>query len=313
MNGEQLAWMIRRTTAELTHDSQSGHIGSVYSMADLLGVLYAEILRYRADDPKWKQRDRFVLSKGHAVAGLLAALAETGFFPKEKLAAYCRDGSELIGHASYLVPGVELSTGSLGHGVSMAAGMALAAKKSHQNYKVYVLAGDGECNEGSVWEAAMFASQFQLDNLVMIIDYNHLQSLDSTANTMGLDPLEEKFRDFGWHTAAIDGHDLSAIRQAYAGLKEGQPNVIIAHTVKGKGVPFMENDVLWHYRFPHDGWEYDQVVCALHQHMPAGIADPYTPKGIANPALPSENDLDKRHAMSDTYHPTFYALGGRKA
>ncbi len=309
---EQLAWLIRRRTAQMTHDSKSGHIGSVYSMADILAVLYGEVLKYKPEDPKWEDRDRFVLSKGHASAGLFSVLADTGFFPVADLNEFGQNGSCFIEHVSHMIPGIEVSTGSLGHGISMAAGMALAAKKDRKNFRVYVIVGDGECNEGSVWEAVMFANQFQLSNLTVIVDYNHIQSLDTTDNTMCLDPLGDKFKAFGWAVQDIDGHDFNEIRNAFSSLSDCAPNVIIANTIKGKGVSFIENDVLWHYRFPHDGWEYDGTVNELTSVKPDGVEDPYTPGGIENPELPDENaDLDKKHAMSDTYHPTFYKLGGR--
>lgn len=281
MTSEQLAWLIRRHGVEMTHLSGGSHIASILSVADIIAVLYSDVLRYDPQDPKMPERDRFILSKGHAGAAIYAALAESGFFDPEQLKTHYQNGSILSGHVSHKgVPGVEFSTGSLGHGLPVAAGMAQAAKMDSREHRVYVVLGDGECDEGSVWEAALFANHFGLNNLVAIIDHNKMQSLDFCENTLKLSPFAEKWRSFGWNALQVDGHDHNALRTAFDEAKRSEkPTVIIADTVKGKGISFMEFDILWHYRFPHDGWEYDDALKELHAAMPAGITDPYGKEG----------------------------------
>lgn len=305
---EQLAWLIRRHGIEMTHLSGGSHIAAVLSAADIIAVLYADVMRVRPEEPRWENRDRFILSKGHAGASIYAALAESGFFNPEELKTHYANGSRLSGHVSHHVPGVDFSTGSLGHGLSAAAGMALAAKKDKKQHKVYVVLGDGECDEGSVWEAALFANHFRLDNLVAIVDHNHMQSLDTCEHTLELESLADKWGAFGWNVRDIDGHDHDALRRALLDPpeREDRPTVIIANTVKGRGVSFMEMDILWHYRFPHDGWEYDGAVNELYVQKPDGIEDPYTPGGVANPVLPEEGaDIGNDHTMTAGYHPAF--------
>lgn len=270
MKSEALAWRIRRHGIEMTHRSGASHIGSILSLADILAILYAEILRFCPENPDWPERDRFILSKGHAAGALYACLAEVGFFPVEKLLEFYQNGSDLMGHVSHHVPGVEFSTGSLGHGIGAAVGMALAAKQDGLPSRVYTVVGDGECNEGTVWEAAQMGSFFQLDNLTVIVDHNKMQSLDTCEKTLLVGSLAERWQSFGWHTVETDGHDHAALRAALRSRIPGKPTAIIAHTVKGKGVPFMENEVLWHYRFPHAGWEYDEAVQALEECRPEG-------------------------------------------
>jgi transketolase len=246
-----LAKRIRLHALRMTSGGGSSHIGSVFSMADLLAVLYGVVLRVDPTNPKWKGRDRFILSKGHAGAGVYAALAECGFFPLEKLKTHYCDGSELSGHVSHKgIPGVELSTGSLGHGLPVGAGMAYAGKLDGAPHRVFVMLSDGECDEGSNWEAILFASHHRLDNLVAIVDYNKVQSLKPVKDTLGLEPFADKWRSFGWSVTEIDGHAYGEIIAALASLpvEPGRPSCIIAHTVKGKGVSFMEHSVLWHYR-----------------------------------------------------------------
>lgn len=281
MTSEQLAWLIRRHGVEMTHLSGGSHIASILSVADIIAVLYSDVLRYDPQDPKMPERDRFILSKGHAGAAIYAALAESGFFDPEQLKTHYQNGSILSGHVSHKgVPGVEFSTGSLGHGLPVAAGMAQAAKMDSREHRVYVVLGDGECDEGSVWEAALFANHFGLNNLVAIVDHNKMQSLDFCENTLKLSPFAEKWRSFGWNALQVDGHDHNALRTAFDEAKRSEkPTVIIADTVKGKGISFMEFDILWHYRFPHDGWEYDDALKELHAAMPAGITDPYGKEG----------------------------------
>ena len=308
MRSEDLAWKIRRHEVEMTNASGASHIGSVLSVADIVAVLYADILRYRKDEPDWDERDRVILSKGHAGASIYIALAECGFFGVDELSTYCQNGSRLSGHVSHYVPGVDMSTGSLGQGLSAGAGMALAAKLNQKDYRVFVILGDGECDEGSVWEAALFANHFRLNNLVAIVDHNHMQSLDTCENTLELESLADKWASFGWNVQEINGNDHDQIRTALQqpGTKADRPTVIIANTVKGKGISFMENDVLWHYRFPHDGWEYEQAVTELHRVKPEGVTDIYTPNGIEKPAQPDEDaEIGTMHAMTEGYHPSF--------
>lgn len=277
MTSEQLAWLIRRHGVEMTHLSGGSHIASILSVADIIGVLYSNVLHFDPKDPKMPDRDRFILSKGHAGAAIYAALAESGFFDKEELKTHYQNGSRLSGHVSHKgIAGVEFSTGSLGHGLPVAAGMAHAAKLDEKQHHVYVVMGDGECDEGSVWEAAMYANHYGLNNLVAIVDHNKMQSLDYCENTMKLAPFAEKWRSFGWNCIEIDGHDHAQLKNAFAAANvSDKPTVIIANTIKGKGISFMEFDILWHYRFPHDGWEYEDSLKELRAAMPSGISDPY--------------------------------------
>lgn len=313
LSSQQLAWLIRRHGVEMTHLSHGSHIGAVLSAADIIAVLYADVLKYRADEPEWEGRDRFILSKGHAGAGLYAALAECGFFPVEELKTHYQNGSRLSGHVSHHLPGVDFSTGSLGHGLSAACGMAYAAKKEGKDsYRVFTVLGDGECNEGSVWEAALFANHFRLNNLTAVVDHNRMQSLDFTENTMELGDFGGKWRAFGWRVIEVNGNDHGQLKEAFRQAEEDsrkephKPTAIIADTVKGSGIRFMENDILWHYRFPHDGWEYDRAVCELHKNMPDGVKDPYTPDGIASPSLPEEgDDIGNDHTFTSTWHPSY--------
>lgn len=300
MTSEELAWAIRRHGIQMTHCSGASHIGAILSVADILAVLYTDFLQIRPHQPDWPDRDRLVLSKGHAAAALYACLGELGFFPVEHLLTFYQNGSDLMGHGSHHVPGVEFSTGSLGHGICAAVGMALAAKQDKRPIRVCAVVGDGECNEGALWEAVQLGAFFHLDNLTVIVDHNKMQSLDTCENTLLTGTLAEKWRAFHWHTAECGGHDHGALRRALNGRVSGRPSVIIAHTVKGKGVPFMENDVLWHYRFPHPGWEYRCAVQALHRSKPAGAVDRYTPEGLEG-ELPGT--LDREHTLSATYHP----------
>ncbi|WP_455581621.1 transketolase [Dysosmobacter sp.] len=307
MTSEQLAWKIRRHGIEMTHLSGGSHIGAVLSVADIVAVLYTEVLRVVPQEPDWPDRDRFILSKGHAGAAVYAALAERGFFPVEELKTHYQNGSKLSGHVSHHLPGVDFSTGSLGHGLSAGAGMALTARQNGRPYRTFVVLGDGECNEGSVWEAAQFAAYFQLDNLVAVVDHNQMQSLDRCDKTLSSVPLADTWRGFGWNVLEADGNDHDSLRAAFAAVpKNAKPTVLVAKTVKGKGISFMEMDILWHYRFPHEGWEYDCAVRELWEKRPAGVEDPYTPRGIPSPALPDEKaDIGHDHTLSATYHPTW--------
>lgn len=267
-----LAWLIRRHGLEMTHLSRGSHIGAIFSLAEIMATLYTGVLNVNPADPAMPERDRLILSKGHAGAAVYAALAERGFFPVEELKTHYANGSRLSGHVSHKgVPGVEFSTGSLGHGLPAAAGMALGAKKDHAPWRVYCVLGDGECDEGAVWEAALQARQFALDNLIAVVDFNRMQSLDFCENTLALEPFADKWRAFGWRAIEADGHDVDALRAAFdeakGNLGGGQPTVVIAKTVKGKGVSFMENNILWHYRTPQ-GEEYEAALRELEAQRP---------------------------------------------
>ncbi len=230
-------------------------------MADLVACLYWKILDINPDLPAWPERDRFILSKGHGAALVYAALAERGFFPVAELDSYCQSGSRLTGHATTGVPGVELSSGSLGHGLPVGCGIALAAKRGKLPFRTFVLLSDGELDEGSNWEAILFAPQHQLDNLVAIVDYNKIQSFGSVKDVLDLDPLGDKFRAFRWAVKEVDGHNMQELAEVFRSLplESGRPTAIIAHTVKGKGVSFMEDQLAWHYKSPTD----EQVEIAL--------------------------------------------------
>lgn len=255
MDTIELAKIIRTHALKMTSSGGSSHIGSILSIADILAVLYEKILKYDPDNTRWEERDRLILSKGHAGAGIYAVLAEKGFFPVDKLNTHCQDGSDLSGHVSHKgIPGVELSTGSLGHGLSVGAGRALAAKLGEKKYRTIVIMSDGECDEGSNWEAIMFSAHHKLGNLIAIVDYNKLQSIKSTTETLNLEPFADKWRSFGWDVKEVDGHNHEELIKVLSELNHGRdkPACVIANTIKGKGVPFMENNVLWHYKSPQD-------------------------------------------------------------
>jgi transketolase len=265
MDTRALAKRIRIHALRMTSAGGGSHIGAVLSMADILGVLYGSVLHVDPQRPSWPGRDRFILSKGHAGAGVYAALAECGFFPVERLRTHSQNGSDLSGHVSHKgIPGVELSTGSLGHGLSVGTGMAYGAKLDGKEHRVFVLLSDGECDEGSNWEAILFAAHHGLDNLVAIVDYNKIQSLASVAETLGLEPFADKWRAFGWAVAEVDGHDHANLRSVLSTVpaSTGRPTAVIAHTTKGKGVSFMENTVLWHYRTAK-GEEFERALAEL--------------------------------------------------
>jgi transketolase len=253
-DSRDLARRMRAQALRMVHRSKASHIGSALSITDIVAVLYAGALNVDPHAPKNPSRDRFILSKGHACVAIYAALAETGFFPRTALAAYATDGSQLMTHISHHIPGVEFSTGALGQGLPFGVGKALAAKRSGKDWRTVVLMSDGEMGEGSNWEAFLFAAHHKLDNLTAIIDYNKLQSLGTVASTLGLEPLADKLNAFGWAVREVDGHDHDALVANLSNEKwqPGKPQMLIAHTIKGKGVAYMENKVEWHYRSPND-------------------------------------------------------------
>jgi len=256
---QELARKVRIHAVKMVNKGGSSHIGSVLSIVDILAVLYGRVMQYRSNEPKWVNRDRFILSKGHAGAGVYAVLAECGFFNIAELDKHYQDGSIFSGHVSHKgVPGVELSTGSLGHGLPVASGMALAAKIDKKSHKIFVVMSDGELDEGSNWEAFMFASHHELSNLTAIIDRNKLQSMKTTEETLSLEPLRDKLIAFGWNVIEVDGHNHNELFSALDSDTK-KPKVIIANTIKGKGVSFMENEISWHYRTP-SGELFDQAM-----------------------------------------------------
>lgn len=249
-----LAKQIRIQSLRMVHKANSSHIGSALSITDIISVLCGAVMTIDPLNPTWEERDRLILSKGHACVAIYAALAELGFYELSELDTYGQDYSAFMAHISHKVPGVEFSTGSLGHGLPFGAGKALAAKISKQKWRTFVVLGDGELDEGSNWEAFMFAAHHKLDNLVAIIDYNKLQSLATVDQTLCIEPLEDKLTAFGWSVRVVDGHDHDALFSSLNTVpwNTGRPSVLIAHTIKGKGVSFMENKVEWHYRSPND-------------------------------------------------------------
>ena len=251
---EEEAKELRRTIFKTICNGGGGHLPASFSIVELLTVLYFSVLRIDPNNPADPNRDRFILSKGHAGVALYAVLAEKGFFDKRHLDTYGKRGTILGGHPDmYKVPGVEASTGALGHGFPFAVGMALAGKMDKKDYRVFTILGDGECQEGSVWEAALFAPKHRLDNLTVIIDYNKFQAMDLLEKIIPLEPLADKWRAFGWEVAEVDGHNILLLQNLFRSLplSENKPTLVIAHTVKGKGISFMENVPIWHYRMPN--------------------------------------------------------------
>jgi transketolase len=230
--------------------SGRGHVGSALSVVEILRVLYDDVLRYNPKNPKWPGRDRFVLSKGQGCLALYVLLAEKGFFPESELWKFCKKDGILGGHPETKVPGVEVSTGSLGHGLSFGIGFALNAKYEKAEHRVFVVIGDGECNEGSIWEAALSSGKHRLSNLTVLVDCNKHQAYGSTFEVQDLEPLADKWRSFGFATAEVDGHSVDQLRSVLAGLplEPGRPSAVICHTVKGKGIDFVENNMDWHHK-----------------------------------------------------------------
>ena len=250
----QLATKVRAHCLRMTHRGKSGHVGSMLSMAELLAVIYTRVLNVDPQDPDKPDRDRFVLSKGHGGAAVYAVLAELGFFPKDWMQGYYRDEGKLMGHISHHVPGVEFSTGSLGHGLPVAAGMALAAKAAGKKHRVICLVSDGDVDEGSTYEAMLFAAQHHLDNLTVVYDANKVQALGFVKDVIDLEPLSDRITATRWSVREIDGHDTEAIDDALQAIpfEEGKPSWITAHTIKCKGVSFKENTVSCHYGCVND-------------------------------------------------------------
>ncbi|HAP78638.1 MAG TPA: transketolase [Ruminococcus sp.] len=264
----KIACKARMGVIEGTYNAKSGHPGGSLSICDLLAYLYFEKMNVNPENPDMKERDRFVLSKGHTAPALYAILAQKGFFPEEELKTLRHIGSELQGHPCINIKGVDMSSGSLGQGISVACGMALSAKISSDSYKVYTVLGDGEIEEGQVWEAAMFASHYKLDNLVAVVDYNGLQIDGKLSEVCSPEPIDKKFEAFGWHVISINGHDFDQIDNAFreADKITGKPVVIIQKTVKGKGVSFMENQVSWHGSAPNRE-QYDKAMEELNKQL----------------------------------------------
>ena len=263
---DQKACEQRRDILRILEVARRGHIGSTFSLLEIVRVLYDDILRVDPANPRWPDRDRFVLSKGHGCLSLYLNLAEKGFFPKEELFRFCKFNGILGGHPEYgVIPGVEASTGALGHGLSIAVGMALAARIDRKDYRVFALLGDGECDEGSVWEAAMNAGKHKLSRLTAIVDYNKMQSYGPIREIQDLEPFTDKWRSFGFAATEVDGHDVAALQKLFRSLPldPDKPTAVIAHTVKGKGMPCIEGNPSWHHKTKITDAEFDQLYADL--------------------------------------------------
>lgn len=241
---------LRKDIIHIMTSAGRGHLGAAFSVVEILRTLYDHILRYDPSNPKAPDRDRFIFSKGHGCLALYTILADKGFFPKSALKTFCAYDSFLGGHPEPVIPGVEVSTGSLGHGLSIGVGMAINARYEKSDHRVFVVVGDGECDEGSVWEGAMSASKHKLDNLTVLVDYNKHQSYGPTREVMDLEPFMDKWRAFGFAGKEVDGHDVNALREALLSVpyETGKPSVLICHTIKGKGISQTENNLEWHHR-----------------------------------------------------------------
>jgi len=249
---ERKAAQIRIDLLKMIYEAKTGHTGGSLSCTDILTVLYYSVMKIDPANPYWEERDRFILSKGHSVESYYCILADKGFFPKENLKTFCRFGSKLIGHPNNEIPGIEMNTGSLGHGLPIAVGMALASKMDKKSWRVFVLMGDGELTEGTVWEGAMAAANYNLDNLIAMIDRNKLQMSGNTEDVMRLEPLEEKWKSFGWEVITVDGNDIEKLGKALQSIPivRNKPTVLMAYTTKGKGVSFIEDRADWHHKVP---------------------------------------------------------------
>lgn len=256
---------LRQLVLQGLQGAGKGHIGSALSFIEIVRVLYDHIMRYRVDDPFWVERDRFILSKGHGCLGLYAVLADKGFFPTDELKNYTLKGSRLGGCCEIIAPGIEATTGALGHGLSVGIGMAMGASMRGRNNRVYVLLGDGELGEGSIWEAALCASKYKLCNLVTIIDYNKVQLAGFTRDISALEPLSDKWRSFGFESIEINGHDVNQLRMVFERPIE-KPTVVICHTVKGKGISFAEDSAQWHWKGKIDDDLVNRMSSALEEY-----------------------------------------------
>ncbi len=260
------ARQLRRQVVRMLQKARRGHVGSAFSVIDILRVLYDGILRYDARNPRWPERDRCILSKGHGCLGLYPILADKGFFPDSELDRFCAADGILGGHPdANKVPGIEASTGALGHGLPIGLGMALHLRMVQSAARVFVVLGDGECNEGSVWEAALCAGKHRLANLTAIIDYNKYQAYGSTREVQDLEPFTDKWRAFGFAVEEVDGHDIAALRHCFSSLplQTNKPSAIIAHTIKGKGVSFAENNLKWHHKNKVTDQEVQDLLLAI--------------------------------------------------
>jgi transketolase len=256
---------LRRTIVRILEAARRGHVGATFSLVEILRVLFDDVLNYKADEPKWPERDRFILSKGHGCLALYPLLAEKGFFPEEELWKFCKSDGILGGHPEHKVPGIEASTGSLGHGLSIGIGFALNARFQKSSHRVFVVIGDGESNEGSVWEAALCAGKHRLSNLTVLVDYNKHQSYASTSEVQDLEPLADKWKSFGFSVKEVDGHDVGDLRSTLSGLPfdSAKPNAIICHTIKGRGVSYAENNMVWHHKSKFSDDEIQSLFKAL--------------------------------------------------
>lgn len=256
---------LRRQIVRVLERGGRGHLGTSLSVVEMLRVLFDNVLRYDAKNPSWPERDRFILSKGHGCITLYVLLQEKGFFAEEELWKFCRFDGILGGHPDPKVPGIEISTGSLGHGLPIAVGMAVAAKRRAARHRVFIVLGDGECNEGSVWEAAMSASKHRLDNLTAIVDYNKQQSYGSTYEVLDLEPFMAKWEAFGFAVREVDGHDVKALEHTFADVPfvKDKPSAIICHTVKGKGIAFAEDNLNWHHKSRIQPTEVEEMLLAI--------------------------------------------------
>jgi transketolase len=258
---------LRRTVIRTLEAGQRGHVGAAFSLVEILRVLYDDVLKYDARNPRWPGRDRFVLSKGHGCLALYAILADKGFFPESELARFCKSDGLLGGHPEHHIPGVEASTGSLGHGMSIALGFALNARSRRASHRTFVVIGDGESDEGSIWEAALSAGKHRLGNFVVLTDYNKHQSYGTTAEVQDLEPLSDKWRAFGFAVVDVNGHDVGALRDVLTRLPAGaaRPTSVICHTVKGKGIPFAENNMAWHHQNKVTAQDAERLLAALEE------------------------------------------------
>lgn len=261
MNSIEFAREIRRLSVEMVYKARASHIGGAMSMADILAVLYTGEIKFDAASPEWDGRDRFLLSKGHACVSYYATLSLAGFYPISQLKTYAQKGSPFLCHISHHVPGVEFSAGSLGHGLPIATGIALAAQRQHKDYNTYVLLGDGEMDEGSNWEALLFAAHHHLSNLCAIVDYNKIQSFGDTNKVLNLESLVDKLIDFNCNVIECEGHNHEELKKSFELFKQEteKPTVVVAHTIKGKGVSYMENELAWHYKSP-SAEQYQQAM-----------------------------------------------------